>query len=70
MSENLTEGLTAEIKRVEAMVEEYRKPYLKGAGEFSAHLMEIDLKRARTSIADNDAVEMIRCYQKLKSWEL
>lgn len=67
--ENLMEGLLKEIDRVKDIIKDYEAPELKGAGMFAATLMKQDVKRAQETITNNDVVEMLRYYQKLKEWE-
>ena len=65
---SLAESLPLEIKRVKEIVEIYRKPELKGVGEFAAKMMEVDIKKAEQANIEQDTVEMIKSYYVLKEY--
>lgn len=65
--ENLMDGLFSEMNRVRELITEYEHPALKGAGAFAAHFMKTDIQLAEKSIKDNDVVQMLVAYDKLKS---
>lgn len=64
------DGLFSEMNRVREIIKEYEDPSLNGAGSLAATFMKIDIQAAEQSIKDNDVVEMLRCYGKLKEYEL
>lgn len=70
MSENLMDGLQAEIIRVKEIVKEYEQPDLKGAGRIAAYFMKIDIARSKKAIGEMDVVQMIYCYNSLKEYTL
>lgn len=67
MAENLMDGLLSEMNRVRELIKEYEHPIMKGAGAFAAAFMKIDIQQAEKSISSGDVVEMLFCYEKLKS---
>lgn len=67
--ENLMEGLLSEIERVSGIRQTYQMPELQGTGELAAHLMRLDIAMAKKAIADENIVDMISMYNKLKEWE-
>ena len=68
--QNLIDGLLYEMNRVREIIKEYEHPMLKGAGFIASSMMKIDIQRAEKSIRDNDVIEMMICYTKLKEYEL
>ena len=67
---SLAEALPKEQARVREIIIEYRDPSLKGAGNIAAAMMEQSLARADKAIMEGDVVEMMRCYEDLKGYEL
>ena len=67
--QNLIDGLLYEMNRVREIIKEYES-LPKGAGVFASTIMKIDIQRAEKSIRDNDVIEMMVCYTKLKEYEL
>jgi hypothetical protein len=67
---NLMDGLFHEMNRVREIIKEYEHPMLKGAVFIASSMMKIDIQRAEKSIRDNDVIEMMVCYTKLKEYEL
>ena len=67
--ENLMDGLFSEMNRVREVIKEYEHPALNGAGRFAAAFMKIDIEKAEQSIKNNDVIEMLQCYTKLKEYE-
>ncbi len=70
MAENLMDGLFSEMNRVREIIKEYEHPMLKGAGFIASSMMKIDIQKAEQSIKDNDVIQMMVCYTKLKEYEL
>lgn len=70
MTEQTSVGLDMPVQqeRVRNLVTRYRDPLLKGAGELTAQLMEMSLRRAEAAMASGDVVAIIRAYQDLKEW--
>jgi hypothetical protein len=66
MAENLMDGLFSEMNRVRELIKDYEHPILNGAGFIAATIMKIDIQRAEESIKNNDVVEMLKSYSKLK----
>ncbi len=66
---NLIEAIQVEQNRVRELITEYRHPLMKGAGNLSAMLMELDVKKADKAIADGDVVQMLISYEALKTYQ-
>lgn len=69
MAENLMDDLFSEMNRVREIIKEYEHPIMKGAGFLAASLMKIDIQRAEKAIRDNDVIQMLVAYEKLKENE-
>lgn len=61
--ETLPEGLVAEIKRNQELLDVYRKI---PAGAFAATMISTEIKQALDALASGDAVTMLQVYQSLK----
>jgi len=70
MSENLMDGLFAEMNRVREIIKEYEDPMLRGAGAFASAFMKQSILNAENAIKENDVVKMVSCYKSLKEYEL
>ena len=64
---NLTQGLLDEMDRVKKIKAEYDKL---PTGKFAAAFMAADLEAAKQAVGEGDAIAMIRCYEKLKEYQL
>ena len=64
---NLIEGLQQEIKRVNEIIEVYDEV---PAGAFASAMMKGSIKRAEKSISEVNTIEMLRCLEDLKEYEL
>lgn len=67
-TKTLMDGLLDEMNRVRELITEY-KNLPNGVGNIGAALMGINIKEAEDSIRNNDVIEMMRCYEHLKSCE-
>ena len=67
--QNLMDGLFYEMNRVREIIKEYQE-LPNNAGLFAWSLMKIDIQRSEKSIRDNDVIQMMVCYTKLKEYEL
>ncbi len=67
--QNLMDGLFHEMNRVREIIKEY-EALPKNAGAFASALMRLDIQNAENSIKDNDVIQMMVCYTKLKEYEL
>lgn len=65
----LGEALPEEQARVRELIRIYRDPVLRGAGEFTARLMEVDLQAADKAVMSGDVAAMINAYNTLKEWK-
>ena len=65
---SLAEELLKEQARVRELINIYRDPILKGAGELAALMMEQSLQKADKAIISGDIVKMIQCYKDLKEF--
>lgn len=65
-TQNLMDGLFDEMNRVRELIAEY-KSLPDGVGNIGAALMTINIKEAEQAIKNNDVIEMLRCYEVLKS---
>lgn len=61
---NLAEALRDEIKRNERLLSMYKEI---PTGAFGCIVIQTALDAAHDAIAKDDVVEMLRCYQSLKS---
>lgn len=68
-TQSLGTELPKEQARVRELILQYRDPSLKGMGEFAARMMEAALQKTDKAIISGDVVEMVRCYEELKSFE-
>lgn len=64
---NLIEGIHEEIDRCRTVIGYYKE--VGPSGAFGAMMMEQDISRARTAIAEGDTVAMVRCLAALKAVE-
>lgn len=64
---NLIQGLLDEMERVREIQAEYEKI---PEGTIAATFMEADLSEAEEAYSIGDAIEMLRCYGKLKKYQL
>lgn len=62
---NLAEGLVDELNRNRELLADYRQ--IGPPGQFGAAMIEADIKAAERAQGSGDVVEMLRCYNKLKS---
>lgn len=69
MAQNLMDGLFSEMNRVRVIVKEY-DALPKNAGALASGFMRLDIQNAENSIKENDVIEMLKCYSKLKEYEL
>lgn len=69
MSENLMDGLFSEMNRVREIVKEYDS-LPNNAGAFGSALMRLSIQNAENAIKDNDVIQMLVAYEKLKEHEL
>lgn len=67
-TKNLMDGLLEEMNRVRELITEY-KSLPQGVGIIGAALMTGHIKMAENAISNNDVVEMLVQYEKLKSCE-
>lgn len=61
---NLIEGIVKELNRNRELVKEYRAIGLPGM--FGAMMIEKDIKDAEKCLTEDDTIEMIKCYERLK----
>lgn len=69
MSETLGDALPAQMARVRRLIVLYREPFLEGAGEIAARMMEASLQAADRAVISGDVVQMIRVYEDLKGYK-
>lgn len=65
--ENLTEGLLREMDRCRELARQYES--IGPAGWFGRANIVASIKAAEGAIASGDAVEMLRCYERLQGHE-
>jgi len=65
---NLMDGLFDEMNRVRELIKEYQQ-LPNGVGNIGSALMKANIDNAERSIRNNDVVEMLVCYEQLKSCE-
>jgi hypothetical protein len=67
-TKNLMDGLLEEMNRVRELIAEY-KALPNGVGMIGAGLMTVNIRMAEKAISNNDVIEMLVQYEKLKSCE-
>lgn len=67
-TKNLMDGLLEEMNRVRELIAEY-KSLPNGVGMIGAGLMTVNIRMAEKAISNNDVIEMLVQYEKLKSCE-
>lgn len=67
-AKNFMQTLLDEMNRVRGLIAEY-KSLPNNAGFIGASLMQLDIQRAEKAIADDNVIEMLVVYDKLKSCE-
>lgn len=67
-TKNLMDGLLEEMNRVRELIAEY-KSLPNGVGMIGAGLMAVNIRMAEKAISNNDVIEMVVQYEKLKSCE-
>ena len=65
---NLMDGLFEEMNRVRDLIAEYKSLH-NGVGLIGAGLMTVNIKMAEQAIRNNDVIDMLVQYEKLKSCE-
>ena len=65
--EDIQKALVDEIERVQIIISVYRET---PAGEIAAFLMDKDVKKGMTALAESDIEKMIEAYLSLQSWEI
>lgn len=65
----LGEALPEEMKRVRGIMAVYQS-LSNGAGLIAAQMMEMSLQRADQAVISGDCIEMMRCYEDLKGYDL
>ncbi len=63
---NLIEGLQEELERNKELLKLYEEI---PQGKFGSTMIKLSIKNAENAIANNDTVEMIRCYKDLQENE-
>jgi hypothetical protein len=67
-TKNLMDGLLEEMNRVRELIAQY-KSLPNGVGMIGAGLMTVNIRMAEKAISNNDVIEMLVQYEKLKSCE-
>ncbi len=64
---NLMQGLLEEMNRVREIIQVYKKT---PGGQLAAAMMEEAIKLAEEAAGVGDVIEMLKCYEQLKNYEL
>ena len=64
MTENLIDGLNRELERNRELLKQYKA--LGPCGNFGAAFIQQAISEGESALSENDAVDMVKAYAKLK----